>query len=120
MLGQDLVIGNNFNAALGFQVYDDWKAYCASQEALHRFDNDAYAHVPRLSNVTLAFLEACCRAEASRATGTKAEKFSLRVYDVCATMRQQQDRKVQATLPRPRKTSHHFADTGVDNHNTSV
>lgn len=84
------------------------------QESLHRFDRDAYAHVPKLSNVTLAFLEACCRAEASRATGTKAEKYSLRVYDVCATMRQQQERKVQATLPRPRKASHHFAENAAE------
>ena len=93
------------------QVYDDWKVYCATQEALHRFADDVYAHIPRLSNVTLAFLEACCRAEANRAAGEEADRFSLRVYDVCATMRQQQDRKVQATLPRPRKASHHFADS---------
>ena len=92
------------------QVYDDWKDYCATQEALHRFDDDTYTNVPRLSIVTLAFLEACCRAAASQSGGKEGQSYQLRVYDVCATMRQQQDRKVQATLPRPRKASHHFAD----------
>ena len=104
--------GHNF----GPQVYDNWKDYCETQESLHRFDDDTYAHVPRLSIVTLAFLEACCRAQADRLSGKEAQSFQLRVYDVCATMRQQQDRKVQATLPRPRKASHHFADSssGID------
>lgn len=96
------------------QVYDDWKEYCAVQQALHRFDDDTYVHVPRLSNVTFAFLEACCRAEADRATGEEAERYRLRMYDICATMRQQQDRKIQATLPRPRKASHHFADGSLE------
>ena len=55
--------------------------------------------LPRLSNVTLAFLEACCRADPA---------FEWRVFDVCAAMRQQSERKQQALLARPRKLSHHF------------
>ena len=55
---------------------------------------------PKLSDVTLAFLEACCRREA---------EFEWRVYDVCAVMRQQKETKRQAGLARPQKASHHFA-----------
>jgi hypothetical protein len=29
------------------------------------------------------------------------------VYDVCATLRQQKERRVEAALPRPSKESHH-------------
>lgn len=57
------------------------------------------AQLPRLSNATLAFLESCCRGE-----------HEWRVFDVCAAMRQQSERKRQATLARPRKLSHHFLD----------
>ena len=57
------------------------------------------AKLPRLSNVTLAFLEACCRGE-----------HKWRVFDVCAAMRQQSERKRNANLLRPRKLSHHFLD----------
>ena len=55
---------------------------------------------PKLSYVTLAFLEACCRRET---------EFEWRVYDVCAVMRQQKETKRQAGLARPQKASHHFA-----------
>jgi len=55
--------------------------------------------LPRLSNVTLAFLEACCRSDPA---------FEWRVFDVCAAMRQLSERKQQAMLARPRKLSHHF------------
>jgi pentatricopeptide repeat protein len=54
---------------------------------------------PKLSNVTLAFLEACCRSETSLP--------EWRVYDVCSVMRTQKDRKLQETLDRPLKASHH-------------
>ena len=56
---------------------------------------------PTLSNVTLAFLEACCRV---------SEEHAWRVYDVCAVMRQQKERKADAALARPPKRSHHVAD----------
>jgi hypothetical protein len=55
---------------------------------------------PKLSTVSLAFLEACCRAEAG---------CGWRVYDVCAVMRQQKELKRQAGLARPQKQSHHVA-----------
>ena len=55
---------------------------------------------PKLSYVTLAFLEACCRGEA---------ESEWRVYDVLAVMRQQKETRRQAALARPQKASHHFA-----------
>ena len=77
------------------QVFDDWKVHVS-----HALRTGAEAdQLPRLSNVTLAFLEACCRADAA---------FEWRVFDVCAAMRQQSERKQQALLARPRKLSHHF------------
>ena len=54
---------------------------------------------PRLSNVTLAFLEACCRVG--------DPSLMWRVYDVCAVMRGQKERKLQESLARPQKASHH-------------
>jgi len=54
---------------------------------------------PRLSPVTLAFLEACCRSE---------PEYQWRVFDVVAVMRQQRWRKKEAGLPAPMKESHHF------------
>lgn len=36
--------------------------------------------------------------------------FEWRVYDVCAAMRQQSERRRQLRLAKPRKQSHHFAD----------
>lgn len=66
------------------------------------------AEVPRLSNVTLAFLEASCHAHDSRGD------LEWRVYDVCALMRQQQEVARDAQLARPAKGSHHFLeDTDV-------
>jgi pentatricopeptide repeat protein len=54
--------------------------------------------VPKLSNVSLAFLEACCRSEPG---------LEWRVYDVCSVMRMQKERKLQEGLARPQKASHH-------------
>ena len=53
---------------------------------------------PKLSYVSLAFLEACCRSEPD---------LQWRVYDVCSVMRMQKERKVQESLDRPQKVSHH-------------
>jgi hypothetical protein len=61
------------------QVFDDWKAHMT--RATHTQGQSA---LPRLSLVTLAFLEASCRADPA---------FEWRVYDVCAAMRQQRERK---------------------------
>ena len=58
------------------------------------------ARLPKLSNVSLAFLEACCRSE---------PQYEWRVWDVCAVMRQQKEMRRQAGLARPQKLSHHFA-----------
>jgi pentatricopeptide repeat protein len=60
----------------------------------------ASARYPKLSYVSLAFLEACCRGEPD---------YEWRVFDVCAVMRQQKELKRQAGLARPQKLSHHFA-----------
>jgi pentatricopeptide repeat protein len=54
--------------------------------------------LPKLSNVSLAFLEACCRSEPG---------LEWRVYDVCSVMRMQKERKLQEGLARPQKASHH-------------
>lgn len=56
---------------------------------------------PKLSDVTLAFLEASCRRQGVD---------DWRMYDVVALMRQQKERSRQARLPKPPKRSHHFAD----------
>ena len=56
---------------------------------------------PQLSTMTLAFLESCCRG---------SSQHEWRVYDVCAVMRQQKERKREAALDRPAKKSHHVAD----------
>lgn len=53
---------------------------------------------PKLSNVSLAFLEACCQTTPG---------MEWRVYDVCSVMRMQKERKVQESLARPQKASHH-------------
>jgi len=44
------------------QVFDDWKAF-ASRAAAGAGDDGEAMPEPRLSNVTLAFLEACCREQ---------------------------------------------------------
>eukprot|EP00884_Botryococcus_braunii_P007551 jgi/Botrbrau1/16798/Bobra.150_2s0027.1 len=82
---------------LALQVFDDWKADVAKVCQLA-----GRAAEPRLSTVTLAFLEASCRADPA---------FEWRVYDVCAAMRQQEERKRAATLPTPAKESHHVLDS---------
>ena len=56
---------------------------------------------PKLSDVTLAFLEASCRRQGVD---------DWRMYDVVAMMRQQKERARQARLPKPPKRSHHFAE----------
>jgi len=76
-------------------VFDDWKAHVSHMEE----SGMDPAQLPRLSNATLAFLESCCRGE-----------HEWRVFDVCAAMRQQTERKRQAALARPPKLSHHFLD----------
>jgi pentatricopeptide repeat protein len=102
------------------QVFDDWKAarddWLAAQQP-HPANTDregsavaatmavpppaaAPPRFPKLSTVSLAFLEACCRSEPD---------CEWRVYDVCAVMRQQKELKQQAALARPQKQSHHFA-----------
>ncbi len=43
------------------QVFDDWKAFAAA--AARGVGEGGAVKEPRLSNVTLAFLEACCREE---------------------------------------------------------
>ena len=83
------------------QVFDDWKACSMSLMFLHRGDQETSARFPQLSQVTLAFLEACCRNSA---------QHEWRVFDVCAVMRQQKERKREAALDRPTKKSHHVAD----------
>lgn len=65
-------------------------------------DAQAPARYPKISNVTLAFLEACCRREPA---------YEWRVYDVCAEMRQQKERRVQAKLPRPAKVNYHVFES---------
>lgn len=60
------------------QVFDDWKADVEKAGLLKGGGVE-----PRLSTVSLAFLEACCRADPA---------FEWRVYDVCAAMRQQEER----------------------------
>lgn len=63
-------------------------------------------HAPRLSTVTLAFLEACCHAA--------PEDMQWRVYDVCAVMRRQQELRNLEKQARPRKSSHHFYEESDD------
>lgn len=82
------------------QVFDDWKSASTSFVFVHSAQQSAVVF-PSLSNVTLAFLEACCRG---------SEEHTWRVYDVCAAMRQQKERKREAALARPVKKSHHVAD----------
>ncbi|KAK9831866.1 hypothetical protein WJX81_003174 [Elliptochloris bilobata] len=87
------------STACALKVFDDWKAF-AARAAKGAGDGEPVQE-PRLSNVTLAYLEACCREEAA---------FEWRVYDVCAAMRQQSERRRQSRLAHPRKQSHHFLD----------
>ena len=80
------------------QVFDLWKM--ASEDVIRDARQQGTSvKLPRLSAVTLAFLEACCRDDAD---------FSWRVYDVCAVMRQQKEQRDQAALANPPKLSHHF------------
>lgn len=47
-------------------------------------------------------MAAACRSE---------RRYEWRVYDVCAVMRQQRERKSEAKLSQPPKRSHHFLDS---------
>ena len=80
------------------QVFDLWKV--ASEDTIRDARQQGTPiKLPRLSAVTLAFLEACCRNDGH---------FLWRVYDVCAVMRQQKEQRHQAALANPPKPSHHF------------
>ena len=83
------------------QVFDDWKASSMSAMFVQPSEQAQPVKLPTLSNATLAFLESCCRGSA---------EHEWRVYDVCAVMRQQRERKQEAALARPAKKSHHVAD----------
>ena len=65
-----------------------------------RSPNQNRRKYPKLSYVTLAYLEASCRKDAD---------LSWRVYDVMAVMRAQKETKLQSELARPPKASHHVA-----------
>ena len=80
------------------QIFDLWKV-AAEDMICDARQQGAPVKLPRLSAVTLAFLEACCRDDADCA---------WRVYDVCAVMRQQKEQRDQAALAHPPKMSHHF------------
>jgi hypothetical protein len=108
-------------------VYDDWRAAAAAWTArdarrarsapgARRVAADGGAEpaagsaeaeaaaaaarrAPRLSAVTLAFLEASCRAD--------PDVPEWRVFDVCALMRAQKERRREEALPRAQKSSHH-------------
>lgn len=104
-------------------IFDDWKA--AREALLHhhlhnsnsenlgereQFGSEGAAgrgglfRLPKLSNVTLAYLEASCHACSDQ------EDVRWRVYDVCAVMRQQQEDKKSNKLLRPKKGSHHVKE----------
>ncbi|KAA6419381.1 MAG: hypothetical protein FRX49_10640, partial [Trebouxia sp. A1-2] len=76
------------------QVFDDWKASSMTFMFVQPADQAKPAKLPSLSNATLAFLESCCRG---------SPEHEWRVYDVCAVMRQQKERKREAALARPAK-----------------
>ena len=83
------------------QIFDDWKASSMSLMFLQPTHQARPVKFPQLSNATLAFLESRCRG---------STQHEWRVYDVCAVMRQQKERKREAALDRPAKKSHHVAD----------
>jgi pentatricopeptide repeat protein len=85
-------------------VFDDWKAARDLLAQRPAADCGANARPPKLSNVTLAFLEASCHAHAD------SEDVKWRVYDVCAQMRQQQEDARSAKLLHPAKGSHHVKE----------
>jgi hypothetical protein len=95
------------------EIFDDWKA--ASDLAMQVAARSPFAgdeaaadgaalRAPRLSTVTLAFLEACCHSS--------PKDMQWRVYDVCAVMRRQQELKALEAQDRPHKSSHHFYEVG--------
>lgn len=90
---EELIEGHcrQYNIKKALAVFDDWKgAATAAAKDRHQY--------PKLSYVTLAFLEACCRSEA---------EYSWRVFDVVAQIRSQREQKKEASLARPPKQSHH-------------
>lgn len=78
--------GGDVHAAL--EVFDDFKALEI-----------------KVSKVTLAYLESCCR---------RYKVPDYRVYDVCAQMRLQVSNKREARLPVPIKTSSHHVRGAVE------
>lgn len=70
--------------SISAQVFDDWKAFTQRRAASRRKATHA-----RLSNVTLAFLEACCRSSSA---------YAWRVFDVCAEMRHQSELRREVGL----------------------
>lgn len=101
--------------AEALEIFDDWKAAsdlvvqvaARSPFAGEESDTDASAvRAPRLSTVTLAFLEACCHSSPA--------DMQWRVYDVCAVMRRQFELKALEKDAQPRKSSHHFYDQNDD------
>ena len=96
----------NVHAAL--DVFDEWKR---ARDVLRRRRRaapqgaaaaEAWGDRPCLSNVTLAFLEACCHAYKG-----SDDDLQWRVFDVCAFMRQQAENERIWGLPQPTKGSHH-------------
>ena len=84
---------------LGLEAFDVWRSVSWELEK----QDSAIGTNLRLSSVTLAFLESCCRRD---------EALEWRVFDVCAEMRRQQYNKkvVKKELEsgfHP-KISHHF------------
>jgi len=85
----------------GLDAFDVWRSVTWELEK----DDSSLGMSLRLSTVTLAFLESCCRKE---------EKLEWRIFDVCAEMRRQQYNKklVKKELSgRAPKISHHFGET---------
>lgn len=98
---RDLVLQQDAGTAAGVTTQAESSAAAAETAAAAEA---AAGEAPRLSNVTLAFLEASCHAHDDR------EGLAWRVYDVCALMRQQQEVARDAQLARPAKGSHHFLE----------
>ena len=84
----------------GLEAFDVWRSVTWEIE---KHDSDLGMGL-RLSSVTLAFLESCCR---------KDEALEWRIFDVCAEMRRQQYNKkiVRKELnTKAPKISHHFEE----------
>ncbi|GMH40776.1 hypothetical protein BSKO_08680 [Bryopsis sp. KO-2023] len=96
---------NDVEGALG--VFDIWKGSAAMVMANNRSQRGeewAYKRHPRLSQASLAFLEATCQQNPA---------LHWRMYDVCASMRQQREWAHEASLPRPPRPSYHFREVNT-------